>query len=221
MKLVYPTIQTILSLPTDRISSLVVEEPGFFYELVCHLKQQWSGMDGNWVLSRHDEPVAISRNMELIIDCVDFDINRKTLLTKVLSALEKTGRDEEHMEHSQQLLAEIERYILDLSFDYEVEIQCDKISVGQILKSAGISIISDFDTLTDVLYSYMQLVREFDGEKVFVFVNLRSFVSQKELQAFADTVTAHEYRVLLLDNKAYPKLREEQRLIVDEDLCEI
>lgn len=221
MKLVYPTLQTPIMLSNDCLNSMIIEEPGFFYEIVKDLKQQWEGMDGRAVLSENDEPVEIRKNLELVIDCIDFEINQKTLLTKVLSALERVGRSEDYIEKTQQLLAEIERYIYDVSFDFDVEIQCDKMSIAQILKAAGIRIVSEYDKLTEILYSYMQLVREFDGDKVFVFVNLRSFVKMDELQDFADTVLAHRYRVLLLDNHAYPSLSMEKRLIVDTDLCEI
>lgn len=221
MKLVYPTLQTPIVLSTDCINSVIIEAPGYFYELVKDLKVQWEGMDGRAVLSENDEPVEIRKNLELIIDCIDFEINQKTLLTKVLSALERVGRSEEYIEKTQKLLAEIERYIYDVSFDFDVEIQCDKMAIAQILKAAGIRIISEYDKLTEILYSYMQLVREFDGDKVFAFVNLRSFVELEELQDFADTVLAHGYRVLLLDNHAYPRLSMEKRLIVDTDLCEI
>lgn len=172
-------------------------------------------------MSENDEPVEIRKNLELVIDCIDFEINQKTLLAKILSALERVGRSEDFIEKTQQLLAEIERYIYDVSFDFDVEIQCDKMSIAQILKAAGIRIVSEYDKLTEILYSYMQLVREFDGDKVFAFVNLRSFVKTDELQDFADTVLAHGYRVLLLDNHAYPSLSMEKRLIVDTDLCEI
>lgn len=221
MKLVYPTLQTPIMLSNDCLNSVIIEEPGFFYEMVKDLKQQWEGMDGRAVLSENDEPLEIRKNLELVIDCIDFEINHKTLLTKVLSALERVGRSEDYIEKTQQLLAEIERYIYDVSFDFDVEIQCDKMSIAQILKAAGIRIVSEYDKLTEILYSYMQLVREFDGDKVFAFVNLRSFVKMDELQDFADTVLAHGYRVLLLDNHAYPSLSMEKRLIVDTDLCEI
>ena len=221
MKLIYPTLQTPIMLSNDCINSVIIEEPGYFYEIVKDLKEQWEGMNGRAVLSENDEPVEIRKNLELVIDCIDFEINQKTLLTKVLSALERTGRSEDYIEKTQRLLAEIERYIYDVSFDFDVEIQCNKISIAQILKAAGIRIISEYDKLTEVLYSYMQLVREFDGDKVFAFVNLRSFVKADELQDFADTVLAHGYRVLLLDNHAYPSLAMEKRLIVDADLCEI
>ncbi|MBD5531140.1 MAG: type II-A CRISPR-associated protein Csn2 [Lachnospiraceae bacterium] len=221
MKLVYPALQTPIMLSNDCLNSVVIEEPGFFYEIVKDLKEQWEGMDGKAVLSENNEPVEIRKNLELVIDCIDFEINQKTLLTKVLSVLEKVGRSEDYIDKTQQLLADIERYIYDISFDFDVEIQCDKMSIAQILKSVGISIVSGYDKLTEVLYSYMQLVREFDGDKVFAFVNLRSFVKVDELQDFADTVLAHGYRVLLLDNHAYPSLTMEKRLIVDADLCEI
>lgn len=221
MKLVYPTLQTPILFSTDYISSIVIEEPGYFYEIVRDIKGQWEGMEGKAVLSRNNKPVDISKNMELIIDFINFEINQKALLTKVLSVLERTGRSEDYIEKSQRLLAEIEKYIYDISFDFDIELQCDKISIVQILKAAGIRIISEYDKLTEVLYSYMQLIREFDGDKVFAFVNLRSFVKTEELQDFADTVLAHGYRVLLLDNHTYPSLSMEKRLIVDTDLCEI
>lgn len=221
MKLIYPTLQTPIMLSNDCLNSVIIEEPGFFYEIVKDLKEQWEGMDGRAVLSENDEPVEIRKNLELVIDCIDFKINQKTLLTKVLSALERVGRSEDYIEKTQQLLAEIERYIYDVSFEFDVEIQCDIISIAQILKAASIRIVSEYDKLTEILYSYMQLVREFDGDKVFAFVNLRSFVKADELQDFADTVLAHGYRVLLLDSHAYPSLSMEKRLIVDADLCEI
>lgn len=221
MKLVYPDLQNIIPLSPERVSSLVIEEPGFFYEVVRDLKMQHEGMEGKAVLSQNDEPVAISKNLELVIDCIDFDVNRKTLLSKVVAAFEKRGQSEEHVEKSQWLLAEMERYVLELSFDFDIDVQCDKISIAQILKAVGLHIEVDAEELTERLYSYMQLVREFDKDKVFVFVNLRAFVKQGKLQDFADTAVAHGYRVLLLDNFAYPLLHREYRLVVDGDLCEI
>lgn len=221
MKLVYPTLQTPILLSADYVNGLVIEEPNFFHEILRDVKSQCEGMDGKAILSRDNVPIDISKNMELIIDCVNFELNQKTLVNKVLSALERVGTSETHLEKSQRLLADVERYVFDLSFDFDIELQCDKISIAQILKAAGIRIVSDYDKLTERLYSYIQMVREFDGDKVFVFVNLRSFVRTGELQDFADTVLAHGYRILLIDNFAYPKLTGERRLIVDEDLCEL
>ena len=189
--------------------------------MIREFKFQESGKEVGWVLSSHDIPIPINKNIELIVDFIDFDVNKKVLLTKMLGEFEKVAFDEEHLDESHRLLSEIERFIIKLSEGYDIELQCDKITVQQLLKSVGISIILESEKLTELLYSYMQLVREFIADKLFVFVNLRSFVSQRELQLFVDTVIMHGYKMLLFDNRDYPVLKGEKRIIVDEDLCEI
>lgn len=117
MRLIYPTLRTPILLSTDHINSLVIEEPGYFYEIVKDLKDQREGVDGKAVLSRDNEPIKISKNLELISDCINFEVNQRILLTKVLSVLERVGRSADHIDKSQRLLAGIERYIYDLTFD--------------------------------------------------------------------------------------------------------
>lgn len=38
MKLVYPTLQTPIMLSNDFLNSVIIEEPGYFYEIVKDLK---------------------------------------------------------------------------------------------------------------------------------------------------------------------------------------
>ena len=71
------------------------------------------------------------------------------------------------------------------------------------------------------LIDYMSLVRDLDRDKLFVFVNLRSWFTDNEVSLFVKTVLAHKYRILLIDNCEYPKLENERRIIIDRDLCEI
>ena len=65
-----------------------------------------------------------------------------------------------------------------------------------------------------------ELVREFDRDKLFVIVGLRSFFSDGRVGAFLKTASDHGYRVLLLDCIAREKLPGERRLTIDIDLCE-
>ena len=46
----------------------------------------------------------------------------------------------------------------------------------------------------------MELIYEFDRQKLFITVNMRSFVSDAEAELFARTVIAHGYRVLMLES---------------------
>lgn len=76
-------------------------------------------------------------------------------------------------------------------------------------------------TLPEKLLDYFEMVREFERNKLFFTVNLRSFLSDKEAEAFFRSVVMHEFSVIMFENKDYPKSKWEKRLILDADLCTI
>lgn len=221
MKLVHPEMLTVLQFLPGAVNSLVIENPTLFYQLISELVQQSEGKDGSFVLSKDDLVLDIAKKTEVVTDLIRFDINSKSLLTKIVSTLEKEAVSPNHYEKNQMLLSEIEGFVYELAFSYDIDLTCEKMNIGAILKALGIRLVDDYETLAEKIFSWMSLVREFEGDKLFVFVNLRSVLSETEVQAFIDTVVSHDYSVLLLDNYAYPKLTGEVRLIIDKDLCEI
>ena len=71
------------------------------------------------------------------------------------------------------------------------------------------------------LLDYMELVRSYERDKLFVFVNLRSFFADDPIRSFLRTAIDHQLTLLLVDAWDHPRLPEETRLIIDKDLCEI
>ena len=220
MKLVHPKMSSRINLSEQQINTIIIEEPGLLYEFVTDIKRQLDNLEGNTVLSVQDEPVSFYKYADMISDPFSFEINNRRILTKVLNALEKCGMEDMYYEKTQKLLAQIETYINELSLNFDADIICESISLQHILKAAGIVVVDTYERLVDRIYAYMELVREFEGDKLFIFVNLSSFVEAKQLQEFADTVTGHAYRVLLIDSHDFKRLEKENRLIVDSDLCE-
>lgn len=74
--------------------------------------------------------------------------------------------------------------------------------------------------LLERLADYMELIREYGRDKLFVLVGLRGLFSDEMLERFARTVSDHGYRVLLLDHVEGKKFPMERRLTIDKDLCE-
>ena len=221
MKLVYTSLQSEIEIENGRFNSIIVENQNYYYQLVRDLKLQMDGKEGGWTLSDNDKPLVISKNIELFIDYFDINCNHKTIITKVINALEKTASDNEYIDDTLQLLADVERYIYNLSEDYEIMIDCDKVTISQLLKAIGITVHIDSEELTEVLYTYMQIFRQFVGDRLFVFINMRSYVSDIQFDEFIKTIINHGYQAIFLENKEYPTLENERRLIIDEDLCEI
>lgn len=66
----------------------------------------------------------------------------------------------------------------------------------------------------------MELVRELDRDKLFIMVNMRSYFSDEDMENFTESVSLHDFKVLLLENHMSPKLTNTKRYVIDIDLCE-
>lgn len=52
---------------------------------------------------------------------------------------------------------------------------CGKMNIGSILKAAGLEFCDDYDSDLERFLDYMEITREIDRDKLFLFANLRSF----------------------------------------------
>lgn len=67
---------------------------------------------------------------------------------------------------------------------------CGQCTIAGLLKAAGITLREDYTDPMEQLLDYMELVRCYEREKLFVFVNLRSFFPDE-----ADAVTPAAFSV--------------------------
>ena len=221
MKIAYEKMNTVLEINTNCVNSLIVEKPGFLHQILMELKQAMEGEESHMVVSEQEKPVIASKVVSVVTDFVGFTLNQKSLLTKIISELDKTSKNELYFKESQEILAHIENYIMNLTLYFPCELTCERLNTQNLLKSVGISIVDDYETLEEQLLTYMDLAREFEGKKLFIFVNLRCLVEPERLQLMMDTALAREHQILLIDNVEYPKLVKERRIIIDADFCEI
>lgn len=225
MMLALPEIQTCFQIDNvSYVNTLIVENRSLFFKITSDIFSQTEGEDGLSVLSDKGKIIDIAKNLEIIDNFLTFDLNKKPLLNKIIAALEKVAVDEVHYLKTQKLLAEIEAALYDWSFAMPCGIVAAKLSPAVLLKALGIEIANDYTGSKGVLeklLDYMELVREFDRNKLFFLINMRAFFDDNEVTLFLQTATQHQFYLFLLDNKDYKRLPMEKRLVVDEDLCEI
>lgn len=221
MKFVYPQIDSVIEIGNDCVNSLIIENKDLFREIVEDIAIQTNGFDGQSVLSIDNTPVEMDKYAELFCEFAMFDINRKPLLNKINQALEKEALREDKYLLTSDLLRKIELYISDISFDCPCDVLCTKLSISNIIKAVGIEIADDSTDTIEKILDYMELVSEYDREKLFIMVNMRSYFSNDAMERFCKTVLEHDMKILLLESSESKKLSMEKRLIIDEDLCEI
>ena len=220
MIIAHPQMDTVLEFDGAYVNALVVENPDFYRHLLCDLYGQLQSDEGKLVLSDKGKTLAISKWVELVDNCIHFELNRKSLLTKICTAMERTAVSEGFFLKTSELLCALECYVDELAYELPGDIVCEKCSVAGLLKGVGISLRDEYDDPLERLLDFMELVREFDRDKLFVLVGLRSFFTDDHMELFLKSVLDHGYRVLLLDSAAREKLDHEKRLTIDIDLCE-
>ena len=218
----HPDLSYPLTFEDGYITSLVIEHQDFFRRFLEDLVLQIDGYDGDAVLSKNNTPISFSNFATVISSFIPFEINQKPLLTKLVASLEKTALDETHYLASMELLQHIESYFEGLFYEYPCDMGCTKLSLSSLIRSVGIEFNGEYTHPIEKILDYMELVREFEKrDKLFIFVNMRSYFSTSTMESFLATALSHGHRILLLDGWSHSKLSCEQRLTIDTDLCEI
>lgn len=221
MKIVLNGIEGVFDCGQDKVWTIAIENQDAFYAVISDIGRQIEGSEGESVLSEDNKVIRMDKYAEMITQFVPFDMNKKVLLNKITSELQKLAMDDEHYMQANELLMEWERFCLGLEFEMPINIEFTKISIESLVKAAGIMIVDDYENLAEKIIDYMQLVELFEGKKLFIFVNLRSFIGDPDLQLFIDAVIKRKYQILMLENKEYRILQNEKRYLIDEDMCEI
>lgn len=220
MKLCYPDIETVFSFDGRCINSLVVENQKLFLDIVTDMYEQSEGKNGKTVLSKNNQPVSFSKNAEFISNFVSFEINTKNVTAKVNNILERTAVEAENYVFTSEILSLNEKWVSEMSKVFPFDVEVTKLSVGNLLKSLGVTVCDDSESLGEKLLNYMEIIRDLEFDKLFVFVGLRSYLSDDEAEQFFDTVIKHGYFVFLIDPVEYELLSQEKRIIIDKQLCE-
>lgn len=218
MKFVYPDIDYTFDTDIGFVNTIVIENQPLFLALVTDLKNQLAGFEGKAVLSS-DKILPLSKNTEVLDSFVPFDLSTKSLVTKITSDLERKALSEDYVVQSTSIVGTMDAFLSNISFDYPCSIKFGKVSIGSFIKAAGIEIVDDYDNLCEKLLDYFQLVNEFLGEKLFVTINLRSYISDKDSEMFMESVLLHNFNVIMIENYEHPFNNKEKRLIIDTDLC--
>lgn len=221
MKFVNPILDCPLEIGENKINSIIIENQNVFLELCMDIFDQIQGNEGKTVVSKDDMILDISKNVELINQFIPFDINKKTLINKLISSVEKVANESDYYEQSMIEIANMEKFLWNITENMVGSIGFSKLSISNIIKSVGLEFEDDYSSLGEKLIDYMELVREYDKDKLFIFVNLRSYICDNEAFVFFETITRKQFKVLFIDNCEHLSYEYENRVIIDKDICVI
>lgn len=221
MKLAYEKFSTIIETSPRTVTGIIIENSSMLYRFLTDMRETVEGQAEKIVLSSDNKIVDFTKNVELLTDFIRFDFNQKALLSKIMTSIDQISQNDKFYDKSQQILARIESHIMEMTIDFPCEFAYEKLNMLSVIKAMGISLTDDYFCLEEKLLAYMDMVRDFLNKKLFILVNCRGFIPCHQMQDFVNTALQREHEILFVDNMSYPRLLQEKRLIIDEDLCEI
>ena len=113
-------------------------------------------------------------------------------------------------------------YLLELEqeTDFILDIDAD-VDMSAIFKGNGIKLESLDDGLLENIVRYIKVVRLLLKKTVFVFVNLRSYLTDGQLDQLIREAAYQEVQILLVENVMRDCVNGGKRCIIDSDKCEI
>lgn len=212
----------VLEFAENTVSVLVIENQILLRSVVSELLSQVSSGDGEFVLSDDHEIVELHKAAEIITDPFRLDMADRRFQSKINQEAVRVCNAELETE-TVNLLASANRLgaalvaSLDFSADYTAPAD-----ISGFLKLLDLHIETNDMVLPERLLEYVKLCRRFLGKKLFIFLNLKNFLSDNELRLFYDAIIYEKFDVLLIEGVQRQKTCAYERVyIIDSDLCEI
>jgi CRISPR-associated protein Csn2 len=209
-----------IELSEDRASVLIVENPRLMSRLIADLIVQRDGSEGGFALWDGGESVPLDKAMEVVFDPFSADVNKREILAKLYGRMKGDALGEDLYMHTNGLLSEIEAGLRRIIDDNGSNLESDSPDIVGLFKLANVRFAVS-ESLLERLCDYMDACHGYLGARIFVFVNLKSFLSEQEMLKMYEHSRYHKHVLLLIENRQSWSSGEETTRIIDSDLCEI
>lgn len=209
-----------IELKEGSINVIEIENKKYFFRFISDLYNLDSNITDNIIFYKENEENNYNGKVKVYLNYFEFDFNsRKTIanITKYVSnnILEE---DKDILQREYLKIIKIFKKIvneIDLPFSIDGEVDIDNLL--KVLKLG----INEKDELLDNLFLLIDIEKIFNGENILIFVNLKQYLSKKELIELYKYAIYNQIQIILIDSQCYGgTLDYENKLIIDENLDE-
>lgn len=222
MNLVTKLLENSLEIKAKKINTLVIEGRKYFTlflkEIIDNINKESETLD----LIEDYKKLDFAKSTEVIFDLFNLYANGASLLKKLYTELEKDLNSEDMYKKKIELEASLSNFIDDLVFRSRFSLSYGEINYSSLFKSFSVEFDYDKSSLIERLIEYLKVSSDLLNKKLFIIVNLDSFLTDDDLIELANFLCYNEIKVLGLQNSITRELNSCDNLrIVDKDLCEI
>lgn len=200
----------------------IIESPDIFSEYVLELSDQIAGSEGRFVLSEKDKELDLAKKADVIFNPLTVDVNSRKILSKLYLELSNLSNGEQMYIKTVELLRHLQEYMLDLEQCTEYILEFDQeIDISALLKAVNIRYETKDMDFQERLIQYMKILAAMAGIKVFIFVNLRSYLTDHQMQEVIKEMKYQDVKGLFIESQQKDCIEGVKQYIIDIDRCEI
>ena len=202
---------------------IVVENKHTFRELLNDIHNQLQGLSGALLLSENDQELKVQKSVEMITDFTNININDKKILSKLYVYLK--NKTIEEYDNYYNVSERITEYVQQILFDEDYDlVQTGNVDPVDLFKSAGIGFEDVGKDNIERLIQYVSVLENLLEIKLFIFVNVREFFSDFEINNLYDRLLLNKTKFMVVQSKSADFETREKREKVftfDDDYCEL
>lgn len=220
MMLAHPLLQSPIEFRENIVPVLIVENGLLFRQLIADLLAQENGEPGEFALSDRSGLIEIAKAILLTVDPLFPELDGRRILTKIQQMAVTAA--EEQPAKTAECLAALNDYGAALTAAIPFNVTFSEMeSADDVVKALAFRVDTEGMPVPERLLEMMRLHRECFRKQLFVFVNLKAFLSEEEITLFYQSVFYEKLSVLLLESGQKEQVRPcEEVRIIDKDLCE-
>ena len=223
MNLIYTFLDNKIDLYNDYVNSIEILNNNYFYRLTNLVYKYSNNQETEeFYFTENNEEIKLNKKIRIITNYYDFDFNNKKYINELIKNISNNTDDNILLKlnnNYNKLYKVLSSLINSVDLNFKVDIY-DEFSINEILNNFNLSIPSK-DNLLDNLILLIDIEKQFNINKVLVFINLKDYLSREEIIEFEKYCIYNNVYVILFDNSKYKNNSYEKKFIIDNDLSEV
>lgn len=223
MNLIYTFLDNKIDLYNDYVNSIEILNNNYFYRLTNLVYKYSNNQETEeFYFTENNEELKLNKKIRIITNYYDFDFNNKKYINELIKNISNNTDDNILLKlnnNYNKLYKVLSSLINSVDLNFKVDIN-DEFSINEILNNFNLSIPSK-DNLLDNLILLIDIEKQFNINKVLVFINLKDYLSREEIIEFEKYCIYNNVYVILFDNSKYKNNSYEKKFLIDNDLSEV
>ena len=222
MKLFYQDSTIEIDLNTQKINYLCIEKHSLFRHMLLQLYDQCQGGEGPWIYNVNAKGEAIDKEIHMIMNPIQIDVNSKSILTKLNANLVKESNL--MIEELHDIVTKLHQFFYTLELSSLIDIKHkEEIVAADIIKLGSFKVHEADKDAVERLLDYIDIINELLKPALFVIVNIEMYLDLEELDLFFKTILAKQLCLLCISSTSQVMKDIDKSLIngytLDSDFC--